>query len=240
MATEVEVSIYKDRFDLEELVKNTMWKELLIELVEGNKLDPWDVDIAVIADKYVQAIRKMKVLDLHVPANIIFAASVLLRMKSELLPIFDEVQEEPEAEEYSEVQMGIARPEVPGMIFKFRVQPKKRITLEELMDALEDAMKFQEKREERAQFEVPQMQLKIPTEDIDRRMEKVLGLIGDNADSYGLTTFAALSAGYAKSESVLIGLFVPILFLADSDRIAIRQDSFFEEIFIKLKSEKDG
>ncbi len=241
MATETEVSLYRERFDLEELVKNTMWKELLIELVEGNKLDPWDVDIAVIADKYVQAIRKMKVMDLHVPANIIFAASVLLRMKSELLPVFEEVQEEAAAEgEYPGAIPEIIRPDASGMVFKFRVQPKKKITLEELMDALEDAMKFQERREEGAMLRIPPVQIKITREDIDKRMMGVMNLIKGMVDQYDMVTFATLAAGYTSADGVLIGLFVPLLFLANTDKIAIRQDEFFEEIFIKLKSEEDG
>lgn len=241
MATEAEVSIYRERFDLEELVKNMMWKELLIELVDSNKLNPWDIDIAVITDKYVQAIRKMKVLDLHVPANIIFAASVLLRMKSELLPVFEDVQEVAPEEGFDAIGAEIQRPEVSGMVFKFRVQPKKKITLEGLMDALDGAMKFQEKREER-RLEVPQVQLRIPDEDINKRMESIMKLIKGSVDPYGLTTFAALSNKYDHSGNILTGLFVPMLFLADNSRIAIRQDNFFEEIFIKLKerSESDG
>ena len=241
MATETEVSLYREKFDLEELVKNTMWKELLIELVEGNKLDPWDIDIAVISDKYVQAIRKMKVMDLHVPANIIFAASVLLRMKSELLPVFEDVQEE------AVVEVGdvgdipeIIRPDASGMVLKFRVQPKKRITLEELMDALEDAMKFQEKREEGARLSIPPVQIRITREDIDKRMTGVMNLIKGMVDRYGMVTFATLATGYTSADGILIGLFVPLLFLANTDKIAIRQDEFFEEIFIKLKSEEDG
>lgn len=240
MATETEVSLYRERFDLEELVKNTMWRELLVELVEGNKLDPWDIDISVIAEKYVQAIRKIKVLDLHVPANIIFAASVLLRMKSELMPVFEEIHDEAVPEEIlPDGQIAMARPDASGIVFKFRVQPRKKITLEELMDALEGAMKFQERREE-IRFEALPVHIRITREDIGKRMEGVLALIKENVDSYGMSTFAAIASKFASTEGVLIGLFVPLLFLANTNRIAMRQDEFFEEIFIKLKSENDG
>jgi len=242
MATGEEVSTYYgdySKFDLKELVKNAMWRDLLIELVESNKLDPWNIDIAVIAEEYLGAIKRMKVLDLHVPANIIFAASVLLRMKSEMLHLFYDPEQEAEAvEPEPEEIVGRQVPEVPGLIFKLRMQPRKKITLEELMDALEEAMKVQEKREQIKLEESMPVQIRISREDIGMRMRKVFGLIKAHADSYKMATFADLAGRINSTESVLLDLFVPLLFLAHRGYITLSQDEFFDEIFVRLKKDE--
>lgn len=69
-----------------------MWKfeeehpfALAYRLVEENKLDPWDVDIAFLARAYMEEIRKRELLDLRVPARALLAASFLLRKQVEIL-----------------------------------------------------------------------------------------------------------------------------------------------------------
>ncbi|MGC8478824.1 MAG: segregation/condensation protein A [Candidatus Micrarchaeia archaeon] len=245
MAAGEELSTYYDsygKFDIEELVKNTMWKDLLFELVESNRLDPWDIDIAVIADEYARAIKKMKVLDLHMPANIIFAASVLLRMKSETLQIFEDLDQIEGNSEGDAVDLiPTAQPEVPGIIFKLRTQPKRKITLEELMDALEEAMKMQDKKEKREEEYSTPLLIKISREDIGSRMRKIFDMIKLRMDAYKMVTFADLASQASGQGSVLLDVFVPLLFLAHKDYIVLSQDNFFGEIFVRLKKDElDG
>ena len=40
--------------------KEPTWKELIIELVDKNKLNPWEIDIVQIVDNYMDAVRGMK------------------------------------------------------------------------------------------------------------------------------------------------------------------------------------
>ena len=75
----------KQQLNLQEFVKNATWRELLVELVDSNQLDPWNIDIVKVVDSYIAVVRKMQVMDLHIPANIVLAASILLRMKRETI-----------------------------------------------------------------------------------------------------------------------------------------------------------
>lgn len=84
MTSSVEVATYSSDLNLQEFVRNATWRELLVDLIDENKLDPWDIDIIKVVDSYVSAVRKMQIMDLHIPANIILAASILLRMKVRL------------------------------------------------------------------------------------------------------------------------------------------------------------
>ena len=223
--------------DLQEFVKNATWRELLTELVEKNQLDPWDIDIVKVVDSYIGIVKSMRFMDLKIPANIMLAASILLRMKSDTINVMqvEEQQEMPEP-----AFEGRIIPEVPELVPRLRMQPKRRITLEELMDALSDAIKVTEKREIATKRNLEPINLQVDKDDIDDKMDSAYDLVRSSADSEGVTTFSAISKGFQSMESMLLGLFVPLLFLASNGRIMLLQDSFFNEIFIKLESDADG
>ena len=60
------------------------WKSILLDLVSSEKMDPWNIDIVELSEKYLQKINSMELMDLRVPANAILASSILLRAKSKL------------------------------------------------------------------------------------------------------------------------------------------------------------
>ena len=56
--------------------------ELLVQLAEDGDIDPWDIDIVAVTDAYLA---KIEAADLRLSGRALFYASVLLRMKSEVL-----------------------------------------------------------------------------------------------------------------------------------------------------------
>jgi chromatin segregation and condensation protein Rec8/ScpA/Scc1 (kleisin family) len=102
------------------------------------------------------------------------------------------------------------------------------------MDALDDAMKMVQHREEREIAQSIPVQFYVNDDDIDEKMERVYSLVKKNADEYRTTTFANLARLFGSSESILLDLFVPLLFLAHKGRVSMKQDSFFDEIFVML------
>ena len=93
---------------------------LLIPLVEEGKIDPWSIDIANLAQLYIEQIRNMELLDMRIPANALSAATFLFKKKleilfpkpkvqrqrmtlKELVQMYDESQDQPAHEE--EVQL---------------------------------------------------------------------------------------------------------------------------------------
>ncbi len=232
-----EGSTYSSGLNLQEFVKNATWRELLMELVDTNRLDPWDIDIIKVVDSYIDAVKKMRVMDLHIPANIILAASILLRMKSEtisILPIEEPIPIE------DAIQQGRVIPEIPNLVPRLRLQPKRKVTLGELMDALGDAIKINERRETIVRQRAEPINMQIEKDDIDQKIAHVSKLVNENVDREGLTTFAKLSSGFKSIEGILLGLFVPLLFLAHKGEIILMQEQFFNEIFVKLNDGKDG
>ncbi|MGC8538079.1 MAG: segregation/condensation protein A [Candidatus Micrarchaeia archaeon] len=228
--------------DLQKFVQNATWRELLTELVERKELDPWDIDIAAVVEGYMDVIKDMKVLDLRVPANIVLAAAILLRMKSDTLSIFESYQDDGFVEENeTKVAPQLPPDQLAGLVPKLRMQPRRRITLQELMDALDSALKIEiAKASNRQSGAYAPQQIVIKTDDIDGKMENVLKLLSANVDRKGFTTFGSISKGFASVENIILDLFMPLLFLAQNGKVVLMQEEFFKEIFIKLEDGRDG
>ena len=242
MASSEEEAVVAEDFNLEEFIKNATWKELLIHLVETNKLDPWNINISEIVEKYTDTIKKIKMLNLIIPANMVLAASVLLRIKSDTISIADtSVEEVSNPEEDESGSIYVERPNLEPLVFKIRPAPSRKITLEELMQALDQSIKKEIKREETLKESNIVLEFKVDRSDIDKKIDSAYQLIKGNADSYGVAMFSNLSRNFEDKSTILLDLFVPMLFLAKYRRVSISQEEFFGDIMIKLNESKtDG
>lgn len=61
------------------------WQEIIYDLINTEQLDPWDIDIGVLANKYLEKLRRLEDEDFFVSSKVLLAAAFLLRIKSELL-----------------------------------------------------------------------------------------------------------------------------------------------------------
>ncbi len=229
-----------NKLNIGDFVQNATWKELLIELVDKKRLDPWDLNIEQMVEGYIEAIRRMKVLDLRVPANVILAASILLRMKSESFNIFL-LQENIEQDGPDGPLPVLVRPEVDvsGLTARARLQPHRKITLQELIGALDAAIKAEEKRK----VYVSEMQIPLSisvSEDIDKRIADLYAKIRADADRLGMTTLDSMRPVFNGPESFVQDLFIPLLFLAHKGSISLIQEEFFNDIVIKLTGARLG
>jgi segregation and condensation protein A len=227
----VQIQIYttESSINLSNFVSEGTWKDLLIELVKKNKLDPWNVDISEIVDKYIEAVKALKIMDLRIPANIILAASILLRFKSEALHFEIENNVEEEAE------VSRINPSIEPLSFRLRIPPKRRVTLDELISALDEAMKLKEMKEQKRSNENVEMPLKFDGKDIEQELESLYKLINKNLDREGMTTFSALAKALSGKD-ILTSLFIPLLYLTHRSRIVLMQEDFFGEIIVALAS----
>ena len=164
--------------DFVKFIENPTWKDVLVGLINTEKIDPWNIDVSEITSKYLDVIMKMKNLDLHLPANLILAASILVRIKSDDL-IFKEEENLYEygmdglPEELMFSVDGINKSDSTNfeIMYKQKLPRMRRVTLEELMGAVEEAIKEESKREiiikEKSKREKFVMPLKIDTKKVD-------------------------------------------------------------------------
>ena len=221
---------------LEKLVEFPTWREMLLDLVAAKRLDPWNIDIVEITSSYFERINKMEMLDLRVPANLILAAAILLRFKSDALRFEEEAQVATE-ETYVDEDAG---PEViPVLELKTRIPPTRMVTLDELLLAMEKVFDEQKKREEKAQkIEIPSViNIQLPEFNIEQRMATVYGRVLEEKDSEGLATFSSLLSDRTALD--IIATLLPLLHLVQDRKLTIFQEKFFGEIFIRVKEETE-
>ena len=75
--------------------------EVLVALAEDGEIDPWDIDIVSVTDKFLDRLDEA---DLQTSGRALFYASVLLRMKSDTM-LEGDTGEEPEPEPWEQAMM---------------------------------------------------------------------------------------------------------------------------------------
>ncbi len=227
------------QFDIHSIVDKPTWKQMLLELIDGNRIDPWDVDIVLIADGFMKKIKEMKKLDLAVQANVILAAAILLKYKSEYLRYLT-MEEQEAIEGYPVEESAGVFEELPQLSLVSRIPPKRQITLNELMGEMERVIKYDDIERQRiprgAVSEV--IDLELSQEDIEKRMDDVLTRIRESCDETGWSLFSRILPERDAIE--IIYTLVALLHLTQMKAIDIKQDRIFGEIFIYLieKEEK--
>lgn len=221
------------QYDIEKIILKPTWKETLLELITHERLDPWNIEITVLADSFLKRIKEMKTLELHIPANIILASAILLKYKSDILRIEDDVEEEPAVYEEAEYE------EIPGLELVSRIPPKRQISVDELIKEMEHVLeRYDNKKILKPEKIEEVLTLPAPQFDIEERMEHVFECIKQNLDKEGWTTFSELLE--TKKVDEIIYTLLSLLHLWQKRLIDLKQDTFFGEIFIRIDLLKEN
>src|SRR4030042_683888 len=66
-------------------VEKIGWKEIIHELINTEQLDPWDIDICILTNRFLDKVRKLEEANFFISSQVLLAASLLLRFKSDIL-----------------------------------------------------------------------------------------------------------------------------------------------------------
>ena len=61
------------------------WKDIIYDLINTEQLDPWDINIVLLTDKFLEKIRQIEETNFFISSKVLLAAALLLRIKSEIL-----------------------------------------------------------------------------------------------------------------------------------------------------------
>lgn len=220
------------------------WQAIIYDLINTEQLDPWDVDICLLSNKYLERVRKLEEANFFVSSKVLLAASLLLRIKSEILlnhyiPGLDDILFGKQ-EEKKYVQEKIEfDDDVPELIPRTPIPRGRKVSLQELMSALGKAIKTETRRIKRVvvdkQREFDTMGV-IPRGVIDLREQ--IGVFFRKLKDYFSSSKeerVAFSNFAGKNAEEKISLFLPLLHLDNQHKILAEQDAHFEEIWIWLK-----
>ncbi len=219
---------------LEEIVQRPTWKEVLLDLILKEELDPWDLDLVKISDIFLKNIKEMGKIELYVPANMILASAILLRYKSTILNF-----NEPEiAQETLEEHIPIEKPQIEEITPLLRAMPKRPITLNELVEEIDNIIKYQEKREIIKKEKLDSiLNLKIESENLEKKMEIIYDAIISEINKENRAFFSKIITGKNEKRDVVFAL-LSVLHLTQENKIDIEQKEFFGEIEIYALEKK--
>ncbi|MDD5022998.1 MAG: segregation/condensation protein A [Candidatus ainarchaeum sp.] len=220
---------------LEQMVQSPTWKQVLLELIITEKIDPWNVDIVKIAEGFLNKIKEMKTLELFIPANMILASAILLRYKSQVI----DLNEQPQVFYDEGTEETIEKPVIAELTPIARIPPKRQITFTDLVEELDKLMEYEEKRGkiEKERVETV-LNLKIEGIDIEKQMNEVYNMILDNMNGGEYVLFSNLISE-KKNKREIVHVLLSVLHLTQESKIEIQQKKLFEDIEIVPIREKN-
>jgi segregation and condensation protein A len=226
--------------------------EILVQMAERGEIDPWNIDIVEVTDRFLSELERRKELDLRISGRTLFYAAILLRMKSEYLDQSgaDEEAAEELPEDESEVFDFIGFPEGGGgPIDQLEREIRRRldrknlrkrpVTLFELILELKNAEKEQRRRQRfRPAFPVELMDVEevvgiAHEEGYREAAESVLARCEEAIAAEGVVTLHELAAVLGKP---VFEVYIPLLFLMFEGKLALWQEEFFGEILVQACS----
>ena len=240
----MEEQIYKLIFDEDEIT----WQSLLMDLVRQEGMDPWDIDISKLAKSYLDSVRKMKVANLKISGKVVLASALLLKVKSKRLVgqemeqldrLFQQTQEQAAyAEDYDDVNLlepMFAQEDSDTPLYPKTPQPRKRkVSVFDLVEALEKAMDVRKRRVVRA---LPSAQRKLVFPDSMDISEVIVGVYNQIKDYFKKNGKKALTFSQllpSKDKESKVFTFIPLLHLSNERRVNLNQQEHFGEIEVEL------
>lgn len=217
------------------------WEETL-ELLTAD-MEPADIDIAVLADRYGEYINELQEMDLSVSARAIRICAALLNIKAMALDGEDPLQEEEENpmdfdDELEELEEDTG-PELdkgPELDMPVKPRPRRRMDLDELKTALEDAIEVKERREERQEErqELDQ-QFEMQEETLNEKINSLFSRVKNLVTTDEKVQFSRLLEENSNEEK--IEKFMHVLHLENDKKVRCIQEEFLGELHVKPEDE---
>lgn len=224
------------------LSQEVSWQAIIYELIQTEQLDPWDIDITLLAQRYLEKIRELEEANFFVSSKVLLAASLLLRIKSEILLNYhirslDDILFGKKEEIKKEIER-IEIDEIPELYPRTPLPRLKQVTLQELMSALGKAINTENRRirreisrkqaERLSQLDIPRTRINVRD-----RIRKIYAKIKiyfrkKPKSRLGFTELAG------KEKEERIASFLPLLHLDSQQKIWLHQEQHLDEIWIWL------
>jgi segregation and condensation protein A len=220
--------------------------EILVGLAERGEIDPWNIDILEVTDRFLGELERLRQLDLRISGRTLFYAATLLRLKSEFLVEPEEAVDGDELSLEEEAPEGFDIHEFLGPIERLEREIRRRIerknlrtrpvTLYELIRMLRTAER-EEHRRRRTRTVYPEPLIETADvvsvahdEGYQETAKDVWQRWEDLASSREQVTLGELCQALDRR---IADVYIPLLFLNLDGKVEISQDTFFDEVFIR-------
>jgi segregation and condensation protein A len=229
--------------------------EILVGLAERGEIDPWNINIIEVTDRFLSELERCRQLNLQVSGRTLFYAATLLRMKSEHLELSSDSEEsggDEDDEFYGENFDVSLDNEIDyqgrlGPIERLEQEIQRRldrknmrkspVTLFELIIELKNLEK--EERRRRRISETGD-DLLIYAEDVvgiahdEDYQESAMTVLEECLDCISIEDEMTLAQICEKLGWGMPEVYIPLLFLAHEGRCSLRQEEFFGDVYVQI------
>ena len=235
--------IVKILLDQDELT----WQNIILELVNSQDMNPWDIDISLLAAKFFEIINTLKEMDFRITGKLVLAAALLLKIKSnqlleeDLTALDSLIAGEEEVDLLEEMEVDYkerTKYEQPTLIPRTPKPRKRKVSVDDLITALEKALKVEVRRTRFVDEAV--MEVNVDNIDLSVLIQDVYKQVNDHhkEGNQEILTFTKLLPEGASKDDMLF-TFIPLLHLDHARNIDLSQEESFGEIRIAFLKELD-
>ena len=236
--------------------------EIILDLVREGKLDPWNIDIVDLYDKYMKRISELKQDNLRSVGKAILFSSTLLKIKSDILQGISINDFDPEPMDYFEddnFEADYEQMQIPtNNIVSFdevlqrrtsvRLNRKRNVTLKDLIRhiqfyedlekkyAIKNALDRKERRVRNYSSlkaaEIKELAHEEYVEEVVEKMRQNLCQILSREENIELRELCLL--GFDRSSA-----FIALLFLAREEEYEIKQKEFYGKLYVQKADENE-
>ncbi len=228
--------------------------EILAGMAERGEVDPWNIDIVDVTDRFLAELDRRKELDLRVSGRTLFYAACLLRLKSDYLDGWDGDEDEDSFEDEEDESfadlgfdfesagelepMGRLEREIQRRLGRKSLRKRPPVTLYELIKQLKTAEKEQRRKQRRRVPVIREPDLDLSAGDVvavahDEGYQKAVSIVMEEfrraARNGDVLTLGNLSGAMGRTRREV---YIPLLFLMLEGKLALWQDEFFGEIYV--------
>lgn len=209
---------------------------LLLELARRGEVDPWDIDVVQLTDRFLASLEDLAYQDLAQTGQAFFYASVLIHLKAQALEARTFPQPEIEAAILEDAPNVIPFPMPLEQIIKRRLAapqtlPQRPLTLTDLLihlreiERLEQPIPTRRLPQVRSMEEVKQL---AHQENLEELIQGVRLRLAHHFQGAAQLTFEMLRQ---ETEDTL-GTFIALLFLCTRSLVTLEQSDFYGDIWI--------
>ena len=216
-----------------------LWVRIIKESIQKGNINPWDINVAKVADEYIKALKELERFDIRLSADVILVGGILLRMKSQILyekcesTLEDDVEDNSteEGRDYEDIDESPQGKE--DNVGKGHLKDRKQITVEDLIDTLKWELKKVKRNRGKKK---------------DNK-ENVLYEVIEEMEKYDISELIENLILELKKEGIIVFQkrfpdredkvknFLPCLYLANEGKVEIFQEDVFKEMIVKYREE---
>lgn len=219
------------------------WQAIIYDLINTEQLDPWNINLGLLANKYLERIKILEEANFFVSSKVLLAASILLRLKSEILldtyiKSIDEILfgKKDESKPFERIELDPN--DLPLLYPKTPLPRYRKVSLQELMSALDQAITTESRRIKKETDQVVRekaAEIVLPRSRIHIR-DRIRNIYAKILTNFKKKQTKIPYSELASNKEEKIACFLPCLHLANQQKLFLEQEQHFQEIYIWLYS----